>query len=243
MTLPVSVIIPVRDSRFFHEALASAIAEDVQQIIVICDGAFGWAEENDAEENDGFRALLAWPDQLAERNRNDHFISTPPRGVGRARNDALKEADQPYIALLDADDVWMPGKTQKQLDALEAWPHRRTFTSSLVDQFVSVGFERPATLREDKLGVISLFFPSNLLCHREVFERVGGFDPNLVCANDVDWYRRALGLGIERVHTNEVLVRKRVHDENLSLCQGHDMQRQIFEVLKRKPELGMFPIW
>src|SRR3954464_2889077 len=40
------------------------------------------------------------------------------RGEGGARNTAVREAREPWVALLDSDDEWLPG----HLAAL--WPHR-----------------------------------------------------------------------------------------------------------------------
>jgi glycosyltransferase involved in cell wall biosynthesis len=237
MTLPVSVILPVKNgARFVRDAIDSVLAENVAEFLVVDDGS-----------TDGTAALAVQYLNAHAGDTNWWVMRGPVAGVGSARNYGLRRSTQPWIALIDADDIWLPGKTKKQLAALEQaekdYGDMDAFASSRVEHFLDIGYDIPATLRADKLGEIDLFFPSNLLCRRLVFHRVGGFDPDLVCANDVDWYHRAQKLGVRRVHVPEVLVRKRVHDTNLSLCQGHDMQRQIFEVLKRKVEPNMFPVF
>jgi glycosyltransferase involved in cell wall biosynthesis len=238
MTLPVSVVLPVRNGeRFVTQALRSVLMEDVAQIIVV--------DDHSTDDSARVAGEFLHPTLVPSWMILDNSISDVP-GVGSARNLGIGRATEPWIALIDADDIWVRGKTEKQLTDLRTrglLGHTNAFTSSLVEHFVEPGHEVPETLRQDKLGTIPLFFPSNLLCHREVFERVGGFNPGLVCANDVDWYRRASALGVTRLHLEEVLVRKRVHDQNLSLCQGHDMQKQILQVLAREPAPGMFPIW
>jgi glycosyltransferase involved in cell wall biosynthesis len=235
VTWPVSVVLPVKNgARFIEDALGSVVREDVAQIVVVDDGSSDNTVEIVNKYLKRLGGIVAW--QLHEFGGS--------HGVGKARNHGLRCVTEDWIALIDADDIWMPGKTSYQLALLRGLKHpKRAFTSSLVEHFIEPGYEVPDTLRKEKLGTIPLFFPSNLLCHREVFERVGGFDPDLVCANDVDWYRRALALGIERLHIDEMLVKKRVHDQNLSLCQGHDMMKQIMRVVKRPVEPGMFPIW
>lgn len=235
--LPVTAIVTVSNEPFLfvNAAIRSVIADDVAEVIVVIDAA----EERD---NDFVGRVARFPGV-------SRTIVLPVRmGVSHARNLALESARMPWIAFLDGDDTWVNGKTLRQMAALSALDTDArvsppvsvfAFASSKAEQFVEEGYEMPETLRREKLGVIDLHFPSNLLCRRELFDYVGGFDPRLVCANDVDWYHRAMKLGAKRVHVDEVLVRKRVHDQNLSLCQGHDMQKQIMSVLTRPVVPGM----
>jgi hypothetical protein len=56
-----------------------------------------------------------------------------------------------------------------------------------------------------------------LLIARKLFEVVGDFDERLRSAEDVDWFMRAEASGLERRTVDRVLVRKRLHDSNVSL--------------------------
>ena len=47
------------------------------------------------------------------------LVSTPNQGVARARNLGIETASAQWIAFLDADDVWMPGKLEAQLRCAE----------------------------------------------------------------------------------------------------------------------------
>ena len=40
-------------------------------------------------------------------------------GAAETRNRGIRTARAPYVAFLDSDDLWRPGKLRKQLDALE----------------------------------------------------------------------------------------------------------------------------
>ena len=228
--LPVSTILAVRNGeRFLGQAIESVLAEPIAELIIVDDGS-----------TDGTHHIISEFERRDSRVILLRTDATTGSGVGAARNLGLKTSVLPYIAFMDADDIWLPGKTKRQLEKLGY--ERMAYASSDVDHFLEPGYELPKSLRADKLGRISLFFPPNFLAHRYVFEVVGGFDPGLVCANDVDWYRRALALGVTRRHVPEILVRKRVHSSNLSMGQGHDMAQQLLIVARRKVEPRMFPV-
>lgn len=47
------------------------------------------------------------------------LVSTPNQGVARARNLGIEKASAEWVAFLDADDVWIPGKLEAQLKCAE----------------------------------------------------------------------------------------------------------------------------
>ena len=50
---------------------------------------------------------------------NIQLLNQENLGVSAARNSALRRTTGKYIALLDADDEWLPEKTERQIDILE----------------------------------------------------------------------------------------------------------------------------
>ena len=233
MTLPVSAVMAVRDGeRYISAALFSVLAERVRELVIVDDGS---SDDTLAIVND----VLTYREESAPRV----IVVSESIGVGlgAARNLGLRHATMPYIAMIDADDLWVKGKTKKQIDALTKMPHP-CYSSTLVDHFVEPGCTPPGTFGPDKLGTIRLNVPSNLLAHRDVFGIVGGFDPMLPSASDVDWFQRAHQLGVRRVEVPEVLMRKRVHDRNLSLDEREDRRGEVVSVLTRKVTPSMFSV-
>jgi glycosyltransferase involved in cell wall biosynthesis len=105
----VSVVIPVRNfGHFIEEAVTSVLSQDVGgiEVIVVDDGSTDDTVERLARITDS-------------RLRTEELACV---GVGAARNHGLSLARGRYIAFLDADDRWRPGKLRRQIALLESEP-------------------------------------------------------------------------------------------------------------------------
>ena len=132
-----------------------------------------------------------------------------PQGVAAARNAGLTRAEAGWVAFLDDDDVWAPGKLAAQLKALEAKPGCGWSCTSavVVDAELNVvGLEAiPATdgLVERLLTYNAI--PgggSSVLARTELVRELGGFDPALNVVADWDlWIRLALHSPLAAVPT------------------------------------------
>ena len=115
MTPGVSAIIIVRDGEaFIAEAIESVIAQDgvSWELIVVDDGS-----------SDGTEAIVqSFAARLGERLRLLHHIEHANLGMSASRNLGITEARGAYVAFLDADDLWLPGKLAGQVAILDAEP-------------------------------------------------------------------------------------------------------------------------
>jgi glycosyltransferase involved in cell wall biosynthesis len=69
--------------------------------------------------------LIVWDDRSSDRSaaivaeyhdeRIRYFLSPEDVPLGKARSDAIRQASGEWIAFLDQDDVWLPGKLEKQM--------------------------------------------------------------------------------------------------------------------------------
>ncbi len=108
LNVRVSTIIPTFNSAAtLPAAIESALAQEFegQEIFVVNDGS-----------TDGTSAIL---ESYGDRIRT---LAQPNRGFNLARNAAIKRAAGKYIALLDADDIWLPGRLSKTVAVLERNP-------------------------------------------------------------------------------------------------------------------------
>lgn len=104
----VSVIVPTYNrASYLVQALDSAIAQDYGniEIVVVDDGS-----------TDDTPAVL--------QSYAGHVLSIRQanQGVSVARNTAIAASTGDYIALLDSDDIWLPGKLERQMAYLLSNP-------------------------------------------------------------------------------------------------------------------------
>lgn len=103
----VTTIIPAYNSeKTLGRAIESVLSQKIPgcELIVIDDGS------------------VDQTGRIARRYKKVRYLRQKNQGVSAARNRGIKLARGKYIALLDADDQWLPGKLRHQLDFLEKNP-------------------------------------------------------------------------------------------------------------------------
>jgi glycosyltransferase involved in cell wall biosynthesis len=126
------------------------------------------------------------------------FRSEKNSGPAAARNLGIKEAKGEWIAFLDSDDEWKPGKLKTQLEFFgknpdhlicqteEIWVRNGTRVNPMKKHKKSGGWIFEKCL---PLCVVS---PSAVMMHRKLFDDVGLFDESLPACEDYDlWLRIA----------------------------------------------------
>ena len=168
-----------------QRALESVFAqtEPVDEVIVVDDGS-----------TDGTGDLLR--ERYGARIR---YHWQPNAGVSAARNTGMAMARGRYLALLDSDDAWLPDKTRLQAAFLDAHPHIGMVVCD-VERVgpdgapIDVFRRRDVTPRDGwVLGELlpnPALVPASAMLRREVYEDVGGFDPALRTAEDLDFHLR-----------------------------------------------------
>lgn len=220
MTPPHSVaaIIPTYNcAGFLPAAIASVRAQTVPmaQIIVVDDGS----TDNTAEV----------VNQLGSDIR---YIQQQNAGPSAARNVGIRAAETEWVALLDADDLWLPDKTERQLALLESHPELALMASnrtevdgagtvildSLFDHHGLISFMeelagKPIPHALARLVKINFIPTSSVLARREAILDLGGFDAGIRFSEDLElWCRLAARYSMACLP--EVLTLYRRHGAN-----------------------------
>ncbi|HXJ78360.1 MAG TPA: glycosyltransferase family A protein [Candidatus Methylomirabilis sp.] len=202
MTIPgVSVIVPAYNrERYLGAALESALGQDHQplEIIVVDDGS-----------TDGTA-------RVARSFTGVRYLYQSNQGAASARNAGIAASRGEHLAFLDSDDVWAPEKLRLQVDALRQHPGVG-YCLTRLQNFLEPGCPVPSWIGPEQFSRAEFGIGTcTLMARREVFDRVGGFDPQYRWASDKDWFFRAKDARIALAILPEVLVHRRIHDGNLS---------------------------
>ncbi len=209
----ISVVIPCFNAeRYIAAAVRSVLAQNWSdiEIIVVDDGS----SDRSAElVRDTFpEVTLLWQTN---------------QGAAAARNLGIRQAQSDWIAFLDADDMWLPGKLQAQWQMLSIQPTARMAYSAwqlwfstapspsleYIDEVLSQSgnpdqWAGPSGWIYPQLLLDCEVWTSTVLMHRSLFEEIGLFDTALRIGEDYDlWLRASRVTAILRVPRPYALYR------------------------------------
>jgi glycosyltransferase involved in cell wall biosynthesis len=197
----ISVVIPAYNrAATIARCIESALVQDFPsfEVVVADDGS-----------SDATREIVAgFADprvRLVARESNG--------GAAAARNSGVAAARGRYVAFLDSDDVFLPGKLATQHAALRtAGPAQRlsctAFRIELLDQGQVIDwYHRPdAASFEGLFKGCSLGPGSTLMVERRVLDEIGPLDTTLSRFEDWDWLLRYVAAGGEILVLNTILT-------------------------------------
>lgn len=210
----VSVVIPTRGRpEFLYKAIESVLGQSYKhlEILVVDDDERG-SSVKEIEEID---------------DRRVRYLSTGGgKGPGYARNAGIRTAQGAFVAFLDDDDLWLPGKLSVQMDALALNPHllfvstdKITFPYRNRDMELSLRRDRVVSYRELLLQCI--VNNSSVVMRREVTELVGLLEEREDVIEDYDYWLRILAARDRSLLVlKEKLLLYRIHKGNTSGGQG-----------------------
>ena len=172
----VTVIIPAYNAgRTITAALESVFAQTFRDfdVIVVDDGS----------TDDTAVRVTEWGERVT-------YIHRENGGPASARNEAVRHARSPLIAFLDADDVWLPRKLERQVAYFARYPETgmlhsaaivsRTPTQAVLDTVDAAPID---ALGEPPANVFCDLFHTRLeintltvMARRDVVTELGGFD-------------------------------------------------------------------
>ncbi|MBW4611993.1 MAG: glycosyltransferase [Desmonostoc vinosum HA7617-LM4] len=174
--------------KFIEEAIESVFAQtyDNWELLLVDDGS------TDSSTAIALQYAKKYPEKVRYIEHDHH----QNRGMSATRNLGIHNAKGEYLAFLDADDVWLPQKLEKQLATMKSHPQATVVSSSTQYWYSWTG--NPEDRQRDHIRELwippnRLFQPPQLLAlllqkkihtpatcsvliRREFLETIGGFE-------------------------------------------------------------------
>jgi glycosyltransferase involved in cell wall biosynthesis len=229
----IAVVIPVYNgAAFIHQTLASVAAQSrpVSQVVLVDDGS----------TDDSLVRVKEWADRLPIT-----VVEMPVNsGVSAARNAGLATVDTDVVALLDADDIWLPDHVELALDAHQreggivsagAWFWYPGGALRPYHQHLRLRLPRRPERQLDALLERNFVFISSVVATAEV-QAAGGFRaPDTVEDWDL-WVRLvAGGLTVTQLERPTVLYRR--HPGNATRHRAAIIERELVLLERFRTEL------
>lgn len=231
------VVASYNHAPFVAEALQSVLEQDIDslEILVTDDGS-----------SDGTAAAVAAFAAAHPSRRIELNVFAQNRGACIAMNDAIARARGRYIAVLNSDDRFLPGKLRRQLDFLAAHPAvgavfgRPCFIDEQGRPFEDPAHKDHAVFnagnRSRHAWLRHFFDHGNALCHptalirRAVYRRVGLYDARLAQVPDLDmWVRLCMRFDIHVMPEALTAFRIRARQQNASAARPEVVVRDAWE--------------
>lgn len=208
------VIVPAYNAaHYLPKALDSVVTQTFSdwRILLIDDGS----RDNTPE------IVAPYQEQLGDKLL---YIRQENVGLPAARNTAIRHATAEFLALLDADDIWLPNRLQKTYERFQEVP-QAGITYGFVARIDPDGeiidyFKQRNAHAEGHVAAFLYMRMLDLPCPTVTFRRscvkeTGGFDEALRASEDRDLWIR-IGTRHEIALVSEVIALYRVSPQSMS---------------------------
>ncbi len=199
------------------ESILNQTYQDMELIIVL--------------DNPNNIAVNQWIKEVAcDLDGKVHIIEHQQNcGLVQSLNDAFAVAKGNLLARMDADDICMETRIEKQVKYMMEHPECDILGCNRIDidEKDNIISNQRKVLTEDKqlkkiLKFGSPFTHPSIMMRRSVLEKVGGYR-NVKYAEDYDLYLRCLKEGMRFANLGEALVKYRIRESGISLGRAYEM--------------------
>lgn len=212
----ISVIMPAYNSeKFIEPAIESILNQTYKdfEFIIVDDGS-----------TDRTPQIIA---QYAAQDNRIRVIQGTHEGVGKAMNTALKAATRPWVAVMHSDDIAMPERLEKQIEAAQKdadvviWGtdgYHINSQGNILSRFrVGPTTKEESRERRRTARIVQAIHPTVML-NRDVALKVGGYDESLKVCEDIELFDRMLVHG-DLVTLTDLLMKYRIHGSSLAMTK------------------------
>lgn len=190
-----------------REAIDSVLSQSYGnfEILVVDDGS----DDGTGAELDRYGAAV-------------RVISQRRAGPAAARNAGVRSSGGKYLAFLDSDDLWLPGKLEAQVEFLESSAQFRVCQTEEIWLRGGVRVNPRRRHRKPSGDVfkaslaLCLVSPSAVMMARKLFDEIGGFDERLPVCEDYDLWLRIAAREPVALIERFLVVKRGGHEGQLS---------------------------
>jgi glycosyltransferase involved in cell wall biosynthesis len=207
----VTAIMPnLNNGQYIRQAIESFLSQTYSklELLIIDDGS-----DDDS---------VSIAEKFVASNDNIKLFTTPGRkGSATARNIGIRNAKGDFIAFLDSDDIWLPTKIEKQVNAYLSSSSLCVVYSDWfrIDELGNIlppgRLQKPRISGNIFASALEMVFGAStmFLIPRGIIDIVGMFDENLRWAEDLDFTLR-LARRFPFMYIDEKLYGYRVHKKS-----------------------------
>jgi teichuronic acid biosynthesis glycosyltransferase TuaG len=233
MSPRVSVVMPAYNAgRYVTESVRSVQAQSYAgwELIIVDDGS----TDDTAEVAVG----------LAASDSRVRYVRRENGGQAAARNTGLREARGDVVAFLDSDDLWLPGKLERQLEVLDETGADLVYCDGYIffedGSPERAGFFAVVPGAADGPTMLKLLYAYNriatlsVLVRRQALDRVGPFDESRRIQNceDYELWLRMARAGCSFYGMPDRLMRYRRHSASTTYRESR-LLKPMVEVAKK----------
>ena len=228
----ISVIIPVYNvQKYIKKTLESIQSQTkkVFEIIVVDDGSTDQTLE----------IVKKYPVRIFQQKN---------QGPSAARNYGASQATGEWLAFLDGDDLWEPQKIEMVLNEIKSHPDVELISSNVSrgnedDGWIPMDFHSRYNKNKPFLNQIfrrNFIATSTVVIKKTKFDEVGGFNPSLRIAEDLDlWIRLASGNVNYRI-INKILTLYRAHSDSTTVDLLKTLRSTKNVLFSHRSKVGLF---
>lgn len=235
-----SVVIPVFNKEKFIESTLNSVLNQTFsdfEIILVNDGS---TDESEAK-------ILAYQD-----SRIKYFFKNN-EGVARTRNFGVEKTTADHICFLDADDFWYPTFLETMYHYFQKYPDQKIAACAIeIETTKTVFHAHYSVTKNTDFEIVDFFkasekmpilWTSSVVIHKNVFEEVGLFDPNIKKGEDTELWIR-IGLHFPILFIWKILARYVYDDDSISRNNNYFFDDYTFQKYaleeKKHPALKKF---
>ena len=187
-----SVVIPLYNKEKY-------VAQTLQTVLKQSFSDFEIVVINDGSTDNSEQIVKSFSDSRIK------YFSTENQGAAAARNLGIEKSQSPYIAFLDADDLWFENHLQELKNLIERFPNAGMYANRYQLIYENGSTYQPSFygITNDYEGIVGDYFASSLhyaiassisvAVPKSIFAEVGNFKKYISSGQDTDmWIRIAL---------------------------------------------------